>query len=362
MVKKSMGGGVAVSSAITVGLDIGYGVTKAIVGTGAPIGTLAQGKVVMFPSVMGHARPIKWQQSEIAASHPGEQIRDDEGDWFVGDLALNQCTPGELLRLRGRTSNEESMGNAFRARLAKVALGKMLVGAVARNRDVIEIKIATGLPVDHMPDAPALKAALIGQHFIQTDNMEFVANITSVMVMPQPYGAIYAQILTKEGEINPCHNYKRTGVVDVGTYTVDLTLDDDGEYVDAESGSAESGVWTAQERIAAALEGDYRQKMPYKVIESVLRTGCFRAAGTVVDYREEVEEALAPLRSSTLNLMGRLWQTGVNVDVIYLAGGGAALVENEVRKAYPQVQLVDSPQMANARGYLQYANFRAKES
>jgi plasmid segregation protein ParM len=336
------------SSVITVGLDIGYGVVKAITDT----------QVITFPSVMGHAREIKFQQEEITARYPGDQITDDEGEWFVGELALSQLPPGELLRLRGRTANENTMGNAFRLRLAKVAIGKLLNGLW--NRDVVHIRISTGLPVDYMRDAADLKKALLGQHLIKTDTAEIVANVDEVMVMPQPYGSIYASILTETGEINGQHTYMRTGVVDVGTYTVDLALDDNGEFVDAESGSVESGVYTAQERIAAALERDYRQKMPYKIVEQVLRTGTFRASGEAVDYRTEVEEALATLRSATLNLISEKWQRGTNVDVIYLSGGGAELVADMVCDAYPQTQLVQEAQLANARGYLYYARFVAR--
>jgi hypothetical protein len=111
-------------SVVTVGLDIGYGVVKAI----------TDSQVITFPSVMGHAREIKFQQEEITTRYPGDQIIDDEGEWFVGELALSQLPPGELLRLRGRTANENTMGNAFRLRLAKVAIGKLLNGLW--NRDV----------------------------------------------------------------------------------------------------------------------------------------------------------------------------------------------------------------------------------
>lgn len=337
-------------STVTMGLDIGYGVVKAITAD----------QVVMFPSVMGHAREIKFQQEDMARRHPGDQMTDDEGDWFVGDLALAQLPPGELLRLRGRTANESTMGNAFRLRLAKVAIGKVMQGMW--NRDIVHIRIATGLPTDHMRDAAELKASLIGQHLIKTDTADLIANVTEVMVMPQPYGTIYANTLTESGEINRQHAYRRTGVCDVGTYTVDLALDDEGEFVDAESGSVESGVYTAQERIAAALERDYREKMPFKIVEEVLRTSIFHANGQPVDYREIVEEALAPLRSATLNLMSEKWQRGTTVDVVYLSGGGAELVVDEVRSAYPQAQLVSGAQLANARGYLNYARFIARQS
>ena len=341
---------VAPNGVITIGLDIGYGVVKAVTSEA----------VITFPSVAGHAREIKFRHEDITARHPGEQIADDESLWFVGDLALAQLPPGELLRLRGRTANEATMGNTFRLRLAKVAIGKLLNGTF--NRDIVHVRIATGLPCDHMRDAAELKAALIGQHLIKTDVAELIANVIEVMVMPQPYGTIYSRTLLPTGDLNPTHTFMRTGVCDVGTYTVDVALDDDGEYIDAESGSVESGVYTAQERIAEALERDYRQKMPYKIVEEVLRTGRFRANGDLIDYSAEVEEALAPLRSATLNLLSEKWKAGTIVDVIYLSGGGAELVLREVMSAYPQTQLVKNAQLANAQGYLNYARFAEKLS
>jgi plasmid segregation protein ParM len=334
---------------ITVGLDIGYGVVKVV----------TDDRAFAFPSVMGHAREIKFRQETIQQKYPGDQISDDEGTWFVGDLALAQLPPGELLRLRGRTANEKTMGNAFRQRLAKVAIGKLAQGVW--GRDVVHLRISTGLPVDHMRDADELKEALLGQHLIKTDSCEVIANVTEVIVMPQPYGSAYSQMLTPTGDINVYHTYMRTGIVDVGTYTVDIALDDDGEFVDSESGSVEGGVYTAQERISAMLERDYREKMPYKIIEQVLRTGIFTASGKPINYSEEVEEALSPLRSATLNLMSEKWQRGTTVDVIYLSGGGAELVYEQIVEAYPQTKLVPEAQMANARGYLYYANFASRE-
>jgi len=121
---------------LTVGLDIGYGVVKAVTDRAA----------IAFPSVMGHAHEIKFQQDTIQQKYPGDQITDTEGKWFVGDLAMAQVPAGELLRLRGRTANEKTMGNAFRLRLAKVAVGKLVQGVW--GRDAIHLRLAVGLPVD----------------------------------------------------------------------------------------------------------------------------------------------------------------------------------------------------------------------
>jgi plasmid segregation protein ParM len=336
------------ANVLTIGLDIGYGVTKAV----------TNDAIITFPSVCGHAREIKFRANELTEKYPGEQLTDDDGAWFVGDLALSQLPPGELLRLRGRTANGDQMGNAFRLRLAKTAIGTL--HPEHRDQEAVHVRIATGLPVDHMRDAAVLKEVLLGQHVVKTDSTDIVANVVEVMVMPQPYGTVYSQMLTSAGTLNTCHLYRRTGVCDVGTYTVDLTLDDDGEYVDVESGSVESGVYTAQERIATLLESQYREKPKFKIVEEVLRTGCFRASGEAVDMTKEVEAALEPLRSATLNLIAEKWKTGAHVDVIFLSGGGAELVHEQVKAEYPQTVLVPQAQIANARGYLQYALYKQR--
>jgi plasmid segregation protein ParM len=335
---------------LNVGLDIGYGVVKAI----------TPDAVLMFPSVCGHARGIKFAAEDIAARHPGDQLWDEYGAWFVGDLALTQLAPGELLRLRGRTADETAMGNVFRVRLAKAALGKLL--PAHDGGDVVHVTISTGLPTDHMSDAAGLKAALHGQHYIKTDATQVVVDVIDVKVMPQPYGTIFSRLLLPDGKVNREHMYMRTGVCDVGTYTVDLALDDDGEFVDGESGSIEGGVSSVHERIAAQLESEYRQKIPFKMLEQVLRTGMFRARGTEKDYSDLVREAVEPLRSATLNLLNEKWKAGTTVDIVYLSGGGAELVHEAVATAYPQTVLVDEPQLANARGYLNYALFSSRRA
>jgi plasmid segregation protein ParM len=337
-------------SLLTVGLDIGYGVTKALLPGQAP---------VIFPSVCGYAREIKFKQEDLAQRYPGEQITDERGDWFVGDLALGQLPPGELRKLRGRTGERDEFGLEFRVRMARVALGKLL-GKQAERDDALHIRLATGLPVEHMRVAAELKQALLGQHPIQTDAARFVANVVEVRVMPQPYGTLYQAMLTAQGEVNTCHTARRTGVVDVGTYTIDLALDDDGIYIDTQSGSTEGGVFTAQERIADLLRARYYDEPSYRAIEQVLRTGCYRAFGKEVDFRAEVDEALDPLRAATLNLMADKWKVASDVDVIYLAGGGAPLVERQVKATYAQTSLAPDAQLANVRGFLSYALFRAQ--
>lgn len=327
-----------------VGLDVGFGVTKAIG---------SNGHSISFPSVYGAYRAIKFQAQQIMAKYPGDMLSDDDGDWFVGELAMSQVPHGELFRLRGRTVNEDRFGNIYRLRFAKAALGKIFPGM--ENRDVLNIKIATGLPVDYMKDADNLKELLEGQHLIKTDQTEFIANVVQVMVMPQPYGTIYANTLTNTGEVNECHEAERTGVIDVGTYTIDVALDDRGEFIDSSSGTKESGTYLAQNHLDEVLTNDLGEKPTYADIEYVLRNRCLKIHGKPVDYTDAVEEAIEPVRSATISLINDKWRTAKRIDVPYLAGGGAYLVHKAVLGVYDHVQLVENAQFANAQGYLNYA-------
>ncbi len=332
----------------TVGIDIGYGVTK----------VATANTQVSFPSVWGAAREVKFRSEELAAKYPGDQVSDTVGRWFVGDLALSQLPGGLIYDLRGRSSDDDMLGNSARIRFLQTALGKLYP---AHHGDVIHFEIATGLPVDHMRNAAAFKAALMGTHLIQTDTAEFVANIANVYVMPQPYGTLYANSLTANGRSNRAHTASRTGVIDIGTFTVDAALDVDGEYIDALSGSVETGVYIVRDAIAAQYEADHQQKPHYSSIETILKNKCIKVRGQMWDYGELVEEASNNLRMAVLRLMNDRWERGANVDVIYVSGGGAALVYKAIKGAYPQAVLTDNPQMANAQGYLQYALFARSE-
>jgi plasmid segregation protein ParM len=328
---------------VDVGLDIGFGATKVV----------TESAQLVFPSVCGAAINIRFNGDEARERYPGDQIVDDEGDWFVGDLALKQVPNAELIKLRARTTDESTFSNEFRVRMMKAAIGKLFPGMT--DGDTVHLNIATGLPVSYMGDTAALKDALVGQHHVKTDTTEFVLNVGKVMVMPQPYGTIYDQSLTNKGKVNPCHTATRTAVVDVGTYTVDLTVDDSMEYIENESDSLEIGTHTAQQRLIDWYSDKYRQKPTYKQVEDALLTGCLIVRGQEVDVYEIVQDALKPLINGTLALATRLWQAGANLDVIYVSGGGAQLVYETLLEIYPQVKLVELPQFANARGYLNYA-------
>lgn len=332
-------------ASLLVGLDIGYGVTKVVTNAAC----------VAFPSVWGVARDARFQAEELAKRYPGERITDDEGTFFVGDLALSQLRPEQVRYLRGRTSDETALGNVARLRLLSVALGKLMPGV--RGRDAVHVTLATGLPVDHMRGAAAFKESLIGRHLVQTDDVEMIVNICKVYCLPQPYGCLYRHALTKEGALNRSYKSKRTGILDVGTFTIDVAVDDQSYFVDSESGSLESGLYIVHTAIAEVYNRDHGSMPHHTKVDDILRTGKTTVRGVEYDYREEVAQAIKNLEQAALQLVNDKWGIGDRVDTIYVCGGGAGLVFSAIKGFYPHAVLTPNAQMANAQGYFQYGLF-----
>lgn len=345
------------------GIDAGFGETKAVVPVYQVVDSesVLSTEEIVFPSVYGYARELGWDRDRIMAKYPGDQIVDGQGSWFVGDLAHAQLPTAELFDLQGRDE-----ANLERIRLIKVALGKLFSGCL--SGDAINIRLTTGLPVKHMKDAPDLKAMLMGdggapgQHVIETDQANFIANIVDVSVMPQPYGTIYSNTLTTAGKQNTeALNYKVVGVADIGRYTFDIAVDDNGEYIDAESDSVESGAHLAHQAIADLIENKYGQKPKPKDVYETLRTGVFSAYGEDQNYKKQVAEALHPVRTAALNLMRKKWKKALHINVIYLCGGPAPLIYDVVKAEFRQTVLIPNSQFANARGYLNYALWKCQQ-
>ncbi len=327
-----------------ISIDIGYRFTKATRGD----------RMIMFPSVLSRAHDIRYKKDEISAKHPGMWVTDDQEDWFVGDLAIQQGK--HQLQLQGRDGNTE-FNTQFRVRMMLSALAQLYPNQ--RNGALIRIMIVTGLPVDHLADAAALTEALSVTRPVDTNNTGFNVEVIEVMIMPQPYGTMYGEMFTAEGELNEMLSISRAAVTDIGGFTIDCILDEDGDYIDAESGSEEAGVFIVQEALAAKYEAKFGSKATLQQIDQLLRTGKLNISGEDEDFSDWLEDALKPLVDITLSLMGRLWDKALDVQRIYVTGGGAKLIFKYIKARYKQAVLVENAQMANAIGYRNYARYLA---
>ncbi|MBK8034686.1 MAG: hypothetical protein IPK17_35325 [Chloroflexi bacterium] len=256
--------------------------------------------------------------------------------------------------MRGRTANEATMGNAFRLRLAKVAIGKLFNGV--HNRDAVHIRLATGLPCDHMRDAAELKKALLGTHLVQTDSAEVIANVTEVMVIPQPYGTIYSRTLTPAAISIPripscgqaCVMWGRTRLTWRSMTTASTSTRRAGAwraaYSPRRSGSRNHSNGTIARRCPTRSSRTYSG-----------RAGSAPAAIWSITARRSRKPSHR-YGAPRCNLLSESGKRG-RPSMVYLSGRRSELVLRDVMSAYPQTQLVKQAQIANAQGYLNYARF-----
>lgn len=123
-----------------IGLDIGYGDTKAMADSG---------QRACFPSLVAPAEFIRFQ-ADVGAHVPvnGLTLRDtEEGDLFVGELALRQGRPGAVRSPRDR----DRLADPILTHLAHAALVSVLP-----HVEYARAQIVTGLPVDYYRDADVL--------------------------------------------------------------------------------------------------------------------------------------------------------------------------------------------------------------
>jgi plasmid segregation protein ParM len=325
---------------LIVGLDLGYGYTKAVSETGG---------WVCFPSVVAPAEFIRFQADVAAPSQINglTLYGTAEGDLFVGELATQQGRPGAVRSPRDR----DRVADPIVTHLTKAAFG-MLLGGV----DHAAVSLVTGLPVDYYQDARQLAEHLRGQHTIQVDSYSTIVDVGDVLVVPQPFGALLSVLLDERGKLMADVEYLvrgTVGVLDVGTYTTDLILVDGLEYIEAGSSSLEGGVSTMLEMLRKVLLDEYRVSYEAHQLEVAIRRGWLVVDGKTVKLNGLAGEHLSTIAQSIEARARTLWNVSA-LSAIILAGGGALALRPWLEPYFKQAIYAPEAAMANVNGFLRY--------
>lgn len=260
---------------VTVGLDIGYGMTKAVADTGSQ---------VCFESRVAPAEFIRFQADIGAPSQVnGLTLHDtEEGTLWVGELASRQGRPGAVRSPRDR----DRVNDPITTHLADAAFALLLPDVESAR-----VSVVTGLPVAYYRDAARLSQNLLGTHSILLEGRSLTVEVEEMLVVPQPFGALLSLILDERGRLMTRALELvegRVAVLDIGQQTTDLILVEGLEYIEARSGSLELGVSTALDMIRKLLFDDYRVSYEVHEIEQALRRGWL-----VVDGKKQRLNGLA---------------------------------------------------------------------
>ena len=128
-----------------VGLDIGYGFTKATDGE----------QIVIFPSVAGDVCEADFDNDLVRAGQ-GHVIERDGRQWFYGNHAQKHSRNPLALFARERTEQHDLMRLLLCAAMSDLGIEGRL-------------SLCTGLPVDWFGDREALEKLLLGEHVYTVD-------------------------------------------------------------------------------------------------------------------------------------------------------------------------------------------------
>ncbi|MEM9056538.1 MAG: ParM/StbA family protein [Pseudomonadota bacterium] len=327
-----------------IGLDIGFGYTKATNGK----------RFIVFKSVYGDATELQFREQLLNDPEQEEHLQIELGgrSYFIGELAERQSVE------RFFTLDQSQFVTEFTKVLALAPLARM----VDRQEPV---KLVAGLPISHYRrHGKELMEILLGQHELSVVDRDgarrdTVVRIAEVKVVPQPFGSVLNLMLSDLGEVRDKRFLKeKIGVIDVGFRTTDYTIADGTRYSERGSTTADTGISSAFSNIAAKLQESSGVNIElYRMFDAVDR-GSIKIHGKRFDLKAIKEHAFSKLAASIATEASRLWASDWDMDRILVSGGGGAtLAPFMTPHLKGEVMPIDpgkDSRLNNVRGYWKY--------
>ena len=330
-----------------VALDVGYSNLKLLAGERGTTPT-----ITLLPAGAGPATamPLHPQNTSgqpvpgcgTSVSQDGLAVEVDGAAWAAG------VEPSRLQNWERELHPDYPATAGYRA-LVHAAL---LAAGGARIDTLV-----TGLPVSQWLDPAqreALQARLTGPHTVTPARS---VEVLDVRVLPQPAGAYLDFCATEPDAVSQA----RVLVVDAGFFSVDWVMFDEGAMRAANSGTSTAAMSLVLEGAADLIRRDHGSRIARDLLERAVRTGTaamplFGRPVELAPYLAEAAKQTAPVAVTAIRQTLRGEQR--EVDLVLLAGGGAATYAEATRAVFPRARVVvpDQPVLANVRGFWLQAN------
>lgn len=143
------------------------------------------------------------------------------------------------------------------------------------------------------------------------------------------------------------------GVVEIGHFTTDFTFHDRGQEVDSAASSA-SGTHVVYDK----LVNNFKQRgylSDFETITNAIKTKTVKVYGKLVDVSDVVDEATQEFSAYILEEVGsRFGDKAQRMDGLIVAGGGAYIVGEEIKKHYPNAAISKNARFVVAEGYARF--------
>ena len=322
-----------------IGMDVGYGDTKAAVKVNGAV------KTVSFPSVLGNAeRQVK---ASVLGGRQSRVMRlGYKGvEYYVGDDAIHHSrTLGAGRQDRQRIGSDEE---------------RILMLAALAQLGIENASIVTGLPVLWFAEEyKTLKGSWRGEHRLFVNGKERIITVTSVRVIPQPFGGFYHHFLNDAGQatVGEDEIMRTYGFLDVGFNTTDISaiqrLQPEGKW----SRGVQVGVRNVIGMVGEDILHDLGCQFDQHEVDRAIRAGHIEVYGQSHDISRWVESATEHLAGDVRKVATDAWGNGERLAKVLIFGGGAAVMGKALLKVFPRNGvLLPNPAMANAIGFCKIA-------
>ncbi|WDP93078.1 MAG: ParM/StbA family protein [Desulfobacter sp.] len=330
-----------------VGIDVGFGFTKAYNGKNS----------VIFKSLIGDATDIQFRSSLGDASTTSNlHITLNDKTYFLGSYAELQSNITEF------TLDQDKLIEEFIKILAIAAAGICAKGPGPIN-------VVTGLPVGYLKrDTRRLKEIIRGDHEIayhQVDGKDETRriHIDKVHVIPQPIGSIFNLIFDEGGKIKDrALAGSKLGVVDIGFKTTDFSIFDHLQYIERGSSTMDTGISKCFSVISNKLRQESGISVELYRIFKFVESGMIKIKGKEYNIMNLKKRVYTHTASAIATDMARLWENDWDIDSIILSGGGSIplaeyLIPNVEGNVIPIQRDMDA-RFNNVQGYWKFGHYK----
>jgi plasmid segregation protein ParM len=311
-----------------IAVDIGHSATKILAQTGE------LRREILFPSVVSPHFEIDEPRARAAAEAETVQVAGSR--FFYGDTAL----------LQGRAEAESQLTDDWLSSSTYLALLGACTRELRRRQVPVdgECIVLGGLPARlFAAQSESLSRLMRGQF-----------QRSQVLVLPQPLAPYFAVSFDADGS-SAGRQGGAWGVVDAGTFTLDVALVRESTWIQRCSGSAK-GAFIAAEHLAKALGRRFNTQVSTLTAHQLLSVGesaTFRVYGQAHPIHAEIAAAKRLFAEEVLGFVDRLLEReAASLDGILLVGGAAPLLASPLRQRFPHVVTPDNPRFAVAEGML----------
>ncbi|MBZ0308720.1 MAG: ParM/StbA family protein [Anaerolineae bacterium] len=175
-----------------------------------------------------------------------------------------------------------------------------------------------------------------------------------LIIIPEGLGTFWLEAFGPEGQLDERFTQGSVAVVDIGYYTTDVVLLQNGLYVVGGAQSADIGMGS----VAAAVLEELRRQGAYGVdvweVDQHIGQDSLEVNGISYPLETWVEKEVLTLTERVLNFANTTLR-GKNVRTVILAGGGGQLIAPYLEdERYANWHLSVSPRRGNVEGAFQF--------